>query len=94
MKTIKLSTGILIYESREELPNEPFNKLAITAINPTCPLKNPITPCGSCRQVLFEYEAKFNQPIELILSGEEGPIYHIHSVAELLPYAFHAGFLP
>ncbi len=76
------------------LPEVPFNMIAITAINPVTPLKEPISPCGSCRQVLYEYEQKFGQPIEVILSGQEGPVYHIRSVADLLPYTFHAGFLP
>ena len=75
-------------------PEVPFNKIVITAINPEEPLKEPVSPCGSCRQVLFEYEQKFGHPIDVILAGQEGPIYHFQSVATLLPYTFHAGFLP
>jgi len=85
---------VTAFAASAQFPDVPFNKMAITAINPDSPLQNPITPCGSCRQVLFEYEQKFNQPMELLLSGQEGHIYHIRSVAELLPYTFHAGFLP
>ena len=75
-------------------PEVPFSRIAITAINPVTPLKVPVSPCGSCRQVLYEYEQKFGQPIEVILSGQEGPVYHLRCVADLLPYTFHAGFLP
>lgn len=75
-------------------PEVPFHTIAITAINAVSPLKEPISPCGSCRQVLFEYEQKFEQPIEVILSGQEGAVYHLRSVSDLLPYTFHAGFLP
>lgn len=75
-------------------PDVPFNKIAITAINPTTPLEQPVSPCGSCRQVLYEYEQKFNQPIEVILAGQTGPIYVLQCIADLLPYTFHAGFLP
>lgn len=75
-------------------PEVPFNKIAVTAINPDEPLKEPVSPCGSCRQVLFEYEQKFGHPMEVILAGQEGPVYHFQSVAHLLPYTFHAGFLP
>lgn len=75
-------------------PEVPFHTLAITAINPVEPLKEPVSPCGSCRQVLYEYEQKFNQPIEVILSGQVGPVYRFRCVADLLPYTFHAGFLP
>ena len=72
----------------------PFSRIAVTAINPITPLKIPVSPCGSCRQVLYEYEQKFGQPIEVILSGQEGPVYHLRCIADLLPYTFHAGFLP
>lgn len=75
-------------------PEVPFSKIAVTAINPVEPLKVPISPCGSCRQVLYEYEQKFGQPIEVILSSQVGSIYHLRCVADLLPYTFHAGFLP
>lgn len=85
---------VTAFAASAKYPEVPFSKMAITAINPDVPLDAPITPCGSCRQVLFEYEQKFNQPLELLLAGQEGPIYHIQSVAELLPYTFHAGFLP
>ncbi len=82
------------FSASAQYPEVPFNRIVVTAINPVSPLKEPVSPCGSCRQVLFEYEQKFNQPIEVILSGEEGPVYHFKCVADLLPYTFHAGFLP
>ncbi len=75
-------------------PDVPFKAIAITAYHPTKPVLQPVSPCGSCRQVLFEYEQKFGQPIEVILACQDGPTYRIGSVAELLPYTFHAGFLP
>ena len=82
------------FAASAQYPEVPFNMIAITAINPDEPLKEPVSPCGSCRQVLFEYEQKFEHPIEVVLAGQEGPIYHFQSVAHLLPYTFHAGFLP
>ncbi|MBO7492482.1 MAG: cytidine deaminase [Bacteroidales bacterium] len=82
------------FAASAKYPEVPFSKIAITAINPDEPLSIPVSPCGSCRQVLYEYEQKFNQPIEVILSGQTGPIYILHCVADLLPYTFHAGFLP
>lgn len=85
---------VTAFAASAQYPEVPFSKMVITAINPDSPLNAPITPCGSCRQVLFEYEQKFNQPLELLLAGQEGAIYHIQSAAELLPYTFHAGFLP
>lgn len=42
-----------------------------------------ITPCGICRQVIFE----FGKDIPVICSNEAGE-YVIYSSAELLPHAF------
>ncbi len=48
--------------------------------------KNPISPCGACRQALMEYET-LHGPIEVILYGGE-KVYIIPSVATLLPFTF------
>lgn len=48
--------------------------------------KNPISPCGACRQALLEYEAAFGD-IEVILYGKE-KTYVFPSVASLLPFCF------
>lgn len=47
----------------------------------------PITPCGGCRQVLWEYECRQKSPIKVLLYGLDG-IYIISSVQRLLPLAF------
>jgi cytidine deaminase len=48
----------------------------------------PISPCGICRQALTEYEVRMQQPIRLILAGQEGTVYIIPSAQSLLPLAF------
>ena len=55
--------------------------------------KQPISPCGICRQSLAEYEERTNQPIRIILSGLEGDIYIIEKVSYLLPLRFSSGNL-
>ena len=77
-----------------QYPEIPFNKLAITAINPTEKLTKPVSPCGSCRQALLEYEQKFNQHIEVLLAGEEGEVYVLKSISDLLPFSFSSDYLP
>lgn len=44
----------------------------------------PGTPCGACRQALWEFAPK----LEVILAGPEGDARSIHSLAALLPDAF------
>ncbi len=47
-----------------------------------------VTPCGSCRQVMLEYEITQNQAIKLFLEGENGTVKLIENVASLLPLCF------
>ena len=47
-----------------------------------------ITPCGSCRQVLLESEARQNNPIEVLLVQRSGEILVLDTVQNLLPFGF------
>lgn len=47
-----------------------------------------VTPCGSCRQAMLEYELSQNQAIKLFLEGENGTVKLIENVASLLPLCF------
>ncbi len=49
---------------------------------------SPATPCGACRQVLFETELRYRRPIQLILQAETGPIWVFSSARLLLPFGF------
>ena len=46
----------------------------------------PISPCGSCRQSLLEYETLYG-PIEVVLYGADA-VYLLPSVKSLLPLCF------
>lgn len=48
--------------------------------------KMPISPCGSCRQALLEYEAMYGD-IEVILYGRDA-VYVLPSIKSLLPLCF------
>ena len=67
-------------------PGVPMRKIAIAAWTAGKFQGRPISPCGSCRQALLEYEA-MHGPIEVLLYGEE-EIYSFPSVSSLLPYCF------
>lgn len=69
-------------------PNVAVNKIAITVKSGTHIIKHPVAPCGICRQRLLEYETRFNNNIEIILMGEEGEVYSVTSVKDLLPLNF------
>jgi cytidine deaminase len=54
----------------------------------------PALPCGACRQVMLEYEARQGQPIPLLLPGRDGTILRFESVSHLMPFNFSANDLP
>lgn len=64
--------------------------LAISYHNLKGESKNPVSPCGICRQSLLEQTIRQHQPIKLILSGMEGVVYILEDAAALLPLSFTA----
>jgi len=50
----------------------------------------PFSPCGSCRQVLMEYEMNQKKPIQVLLKSGNSKIWKFNSVRDLLPFAFEA----
>lgn len=50
----------------------------------------PATSCGSCRQVMSEYESRQNKPIRIIFVDEKETVLIVDSVADLIPFAFHS----
>ena len=70
----------------------PIDTIAIIVDNED--QKTPVSPCGSCRQVLNEYRSFQPQPIRLLLAlASGGEIYEIKDVKDLLPFAFDGMFL-
>lgn len=76
-----------IFSAQANRPEQPICMLAIAARNTAGLLKEPVTPCGACRQVILEIEDRYRQPIEILLYGESG-VYRIKSVKDLLPLSF------
>lgn len=46
------------------------------------------SPCGSCRQVMLEYEVKQQYPVELITHWGAGKFIKTKSIGDLLPFSF------
>jgi cytidine deaminase len=84
---------VAIWKASSEFPNKKILKLAISASSSSQILKEPVAPCGACRQTLSEYEIKQKDKIEVYFMGEEGEIIKTESVLDLLPIAFDKTFL-
>ncbi len=75
-------------------PNVVVQALAIKVKNLKKKLTQPATPCGACRQVLYETEQRQSgQKITLVLQAEEGPIVVLHGADTLLPFGFDSSSL-
>ena len=68
-------------------PDVAFDTLAISAADHGVLCELPASPCGSCRQVMAEYEKKFKRPLKVILVGEKR-IRKFSKVEDLLPIIF------
>jgi cytidine deaminase len=68
--------------------NDPIESMAVTAHTAKFVINKPITPCGSCLQVLAEYEKKQKQSIRTILYCQEGSIWITNGVDSFLPFLF------
>jgi cytidine deaminase len=69
-------------------PDDPIISMAVTAHTDEFVLQKPVTSCGSCLQVLAEYEKMQNQPVKVILFVAEGPVWVTNGIESFLPFLF------
>ena len=84
---------VLLGNAATLFPGVSIDTMAISYDSKDVKSDHPISPCGMCRQALLEYETRTNQPIRLLLAGQEGSIYLVKTVSFLLPFAFTRGEL-
>ena len=68
-------------------PDVPFDTLAIAAADHGVVCDLPASPCGSCRQVMAEYQKKYGKPLKIILVGNK-LIKKFNCVDDVLPFIF------
>ncbi len=68
-------------------PDTPFDTLAIVGADHWVVCESPASPCGSCRQVMAEYQKKQGKPFRIILVGSK-KIRKFFRVDDLLPLIF------
>ena len=84
---------VAIFYAGSTYPDAKIVKMFITASPQDRELTEPIPPCGSCRQVIAEYEFKQDIPIEIFFMGAVGEIYKSDSLKNLLPFVFDKNHL-
>jgi len=83
---------VAMFFANAQFPNIPVKTIAIAAFTKGSFVEKPITPCGSCRQVLLESEMRFEKDITILLYGSE-EIFQIKNVRQLLPLCFEKSSL-
>ena len=68
--------------------NSAIEALAVTVRHEQREIDYPISPCGACRQVICEHEARHQHSIRIILQGNSGNILIFNTIEDLLPFAF------
>lgn len=84
---------VALYAAVSMYPKMVVSKLAVVASRKGHKELVAATPCGACRQVLFEFEERQKKPFEIVLFGPGKKYYVFHSAAALLPMAFDKGSL-
>ncbi len=76
-----------IFNAQSNHPDLPITDIAIAAKNTEGLVKTPVSPCGSCRQVILEMEHRYKRNIRILLCGADF-VYVINSIKDLLPLSF------
>lgn len=82
---------VAIFAAKSRFPNAKILNLAI--VTNAKKIEKPISPCGSCRQVLLEYEHKQKAVFQIYIQGKDGAIVQINSAGDLLPFNFNSDML-
>jgi cytidine deaminase len=79
---------VAFFSASANFPNVKMKVVAVSARSTEFEVNSPVAPCGSCRQVMLEYECKQEDDIIVLLTSDSGIIYQIDKVADLLPFFF------
>ncbi len=84
---------VALSRAKVQFPEAKILWMAIRVKNEAKPALEPAAPCGSCRQIISEYEGRQKARIGLLLQGQEGLVYKFDEIAPLLPLSFSRKFL-
>ena len=77
-----------LFAAGAQYPDNPIKILAIAARGTDDELtEEPVTPCGTCRQVIIETETRFKQEVRILLYGTKHT-YILDGIKQLMPLSF------
>ena len=77
-----------LFAAGANYPDQPVVTLAIAARGTDGEMTDqPVSPCGTCRQVLIETETRFGHPVRILLYGRS-KTYVVDGIRQLMPLSF------
>ncbi len=77
-----------MFAASANYPDSAMVSMAISGGNGFSTDDLPCTPCGSCRQVMAEYQGKSGVPMSIIMAGKK-EIWKFKKVEDILPFIFN-----
>ncbi|MGN0281456.1 MAG: cytidine deaminase [Prevotella sp.] len=76
-----------LFAAGAKCPCVPVTTIAIAARDADGLLREPISPCGVCRQAMVETETRYQRKLRILLYGTE-KVYIADGIATLMPLTF------
>jgi len=77
-----------IFAAGAQWPQSAVTTIAIAARDTKGMLTDmPVSPCGTCRQVMIETETRFHHPLRILLYGQRC-VYVMDGIKNLMPLSF------
>jgi cytidine deaminase len=80
---------VAVFSAASQYPGVDIESIAITVSTAEVDMQFPVTPCGSCRQVMAEYENLSGKAIKVWMLGGNGTVWLVNGINNLLPLMFH-----
>ena len=79
---------VALFYAGANYPNVAIESICIVVQGYLIAAENYVSPCGSCRQVMLESEARQTSSIRVLLVQNDGQIFILNACKDLLPFGF------
>lgn len=79
---------VALFYAGSKYPNTAIKSICVAVKGELTSSNNFVSPCGSCRQVMLESEARQARPFRVLLVQNDGSILIFNAAQDLLPFGF------